>query len=884
MYKYLILLLLLTVSVGISQDYVQGQIIVKFKPNYRGKITITTSDGVAQTNIPAIDNLNSKWHVSKVEKIIPDPNPSELAKSYGMDLFYTFYFPENQDVYSVIRDFEKSHCLQYAEPQFIYKADELPNDPYLSSQWHISKTQCPLAWDITHGDTTVKVMVIDQGIDYNHQDMNRSYAINAPEDINHNGIFDPWSSTTGGDFDNIDNDGNGYIDDVIGYDFLNSDPDPIPLPADDHGTNCAGVPCAMTNNAIGVASMTWGCRYVAARCGYGGSIYNYLGAMYYAVARGVWVISMSFGGTGYSQTYQDAMNYCWAGGCVLVASAGNEYSGGAPRYPAGYDKVISTAATASNDYLSNWGGGQQSNYGPWVDLAAPGTGVLTTSNNNTYGAYDGTSLATPCVVAQAALLKSMYPTMTNGQCTLRIFESCDSMPDPQYLAGNVGHGRINVLKSVAQPVRCYLRTTSYRLNDGNNNYPEPNEDVAIITTMYNEAGYQNGNASATISCSDPVITITKNTASFGTIIAGRYGHCSADSFVFHVSNNLIPHRVRFIINISATPPSVHTVDTIYINIGLPRILLVDDDNGADYERWYKEAIDSLRTLYSVWTVATAGSPPLDTLLRYPVVVWFTGLDSLNTLTSTDQTNLTSYLNQGKNLFICGQNLGQNIETTPFYSNYMHASYVITHSGMIYALGVPGDPLGGVNGDTIVLGGAGGAANASSCDVIRPVSGAFGSFRYRNYADTTVYGAIRYAGSYKVVYFGMPFEAIDHSQSRYIQKWHVMQRILTFFNEPLPGIEYEQPTAINSYTKPSMNITPNPFSRNTRINFSVPVKGNSQLNIYNVSGELVNSITTKSTSITWDGTDEYGKNLINGVYFCELKTEYGGIATKAIILR
>jgi len=884
-YKFIIVLLILTVSLGISQEFLPGQIIVKFQPTYRGKIQIEEVDGIAISNIPAIDQLNTIWQVYKIEKIIRDPNPSDLALDFGMDLFYNFYFPPDKDVKSVIKDYEKTGVFQYAEPSFIYKADVVPNDPLYTGQWHLSKIQCPSAWDFARGDSLVKVMVIDCGIDFLHEDLSYSYSINVAEDINHNFRFDPFSSAQGGDFDNIDQDQNGYVDDVIGYDFLNNDANPYPPAGDDHATECAGVPVAMTNNGRGVAGISWGCRYVDARCGTGGYIYNYLNALYYAVTRQVWVISMSFGGSGYSQAYNDGLQYCWQAGIVLVASAGNEYSGGAPKYPACYPNVIATAASDQSDHRSDWGGGQQSNYATWVDVTAPGSGILTTDPyNNAYGSWDGTSFSCPCVVGEAALLKSVYPSMTNAQCTTRIFQSCDSMPDPQYIAGNLGHGRINVAKAIYQPIRCNLRTTELRLNDGNNNYPEPDEPIALITTMSNEGSYQNAtNVSATLSCSDPQVTIIKNTATYPIIVAGGSGNCSGDSFVFKANANVIPHRARFIVTIASTPQSLHTTDTIYINVGLPRILLVDDDAGADYERCYKESIDSLRTLYRIWTLATAGSPPLDTLLHYPVVVWFTGLDSLNTLSSTDQTNLTSYLNQGKNLFICGQNIGQNIGTTPFYTNYLHASYVISHTGILYSVGVPGDPIGGVNGDTIVTGGSGGASNATSLDGIRPVSGAYGCFRYRNYADTTVYGAIRYEGSYKVIYFGLPFEAIDHAVGRYIQKWDVMRRILEYFNEPLPGIEQEQPYVVNSLFKPSLHLSPNPFSMSTRISLSIPKHEYAELNIYNATGTLVKNIITDNSSIIWNGKDRFG-NKLNGIYFFELKTSYGCITQKAVILR
>ncbi|MEO0082805.1 MAG: S8 family serine peptidase, partial [candidate division WOR-3 bacterium] len=883
-------------NLGIANIYDEiapGRLLVQFKPEYRDAINIEFVDGKPITPFPVVNQLNEKWRVYQFEKLNKEPNPTELAKQFGMDLIYLLLFPETYDVLSIKEEYYQTGFFEYVEPDLIRKADVvprdpdlIPNDPLFSGQWHLTKIKCPTAWDSFHGDSSVTALIIDCGVDYLHEDLTWTYAVNPAEDINHNGRFDPTPASSGGDLDGIDQDYNGYADDVIGYNFLNGNANPFPPAGDDHGTECVGVFCAHTNNGAGVAGITWGCRYVIARVGTGGSIYTSyaIQALNYAVSRNVWAINMSYGGSYYNSLENNAIQYCWSAGIVLAASAGNQFSNFQPRYPACYPNVIAVAASDAQDLRSNWGGGYESNYAPWVDVTAPGTQVLTTDIfTNAYGAFDGTSFSAPCVVGEALLLKSVYPSMTNAQCTTRIFQSCDSMPDPQYVAGNLGRGRINVAKAVLQPIRCNLRTVSFRLNDGNNNYPQPGEYIALITTMTNEINYQPAtNVSATLTCSDPAIVITKNTATFPTINPGGSANCSADSFVFTVVPNAIPHRVRFEITINATPPSIRTADTIYMNVCLPRILLVDDDNGADYERWYKQAIDSLKTIYAVWTVATAGSPPLDTLLQYPVVVWFTGLDSLNTLTSTDQTNLTSYLNQGKNLFICGQNIGQNIGTTPFYSNYLHAEYVVSHTGTLYSVGIPNDPIGGVNGDTIVTGGAGGASNATSCDGIRPISGAYPCFRYRNYPDTTVYGVIRYNGTYKVVYFGLPFEAIDHTVGRYIQKWDVMRRILEYFNEPLPGVEQEITDL--KFTSDKLQIYPNPFINQTNIRLLLPAIKGSKLNIYNATGTVVKTMSVDSPLIIWDGTNQEGKKLTNGVYFVELKTPNGSLTKKALILR
>jgi hypothetical protein len=900
MYKKLMIVSLLVFGFALAEQYLPGEIIVQFDESYRSQINLQVIDGKVTSGLERVDNLIQKWHITGFRPLInpPDPYRAEIevirhyerAKDFALDLLYSLYFPRETDVWTVVDDFKKIPEIKFVGPNYILPVDFIPNDPMFTSQWHLTKTQCPLAWDTTTGNPEFSVMVIDQGVDYNHDDLRNTFKINTREDINNNGFFDPWPASQGGDLNGVDDDGNGYADDVIGYDFVGGDPNPIPEGGDDHGTLCAGVIVATINNNIGVASYAGNCKQVVARAGSGGGIYTSqaISAKYYAVIRGVNVINMSYGGSTYYGPADNAIQYCWQGGIVLTASAGNNYSYGAPRYPACYNNVIACAASDPNDMRSVWGGGYESNYAPWVDVTAPGTQVLTTGNGNTYQAPDGTSFSAPCVAGLALLIKSMYPTMTNAQCTLRIFQSCDSMPDPQYLAGNLGRGRINATKAIYQPIRCNLKTISQRLNDGNNHYPQAGETVAIITTLCNERGYQNAtNIVGTLYTDDPGITIIKNTATYPTIPAGQTGSCSADSFLFFVSPNFIPHRVRFVVQHTATPPTLRTADTFYVTVGDPRILLVDDDGGRDYERWYKEAIDSLKTLYALWTTTSSGSPPLETLLRYPVVVWFTGLESLNTLTVTDQNNLTTYLNHGKNLFICGQNLGQDIGTTPFYSNYLRAAYVTTHTGQLFVIGIPGDPLGGVNGDTIVLGGAGGAANATSCDGIRPVAGASGSFRYRNYADTTVYGAIHFSGTYKVVYFGMPFEAINHSPARYIQKWEIMRRILAFFNEPLPQCIEEKTDALVEivHSDFNFNVYPNPGSNRITIQLINPSSSAALVNIYDVNGRLVKTFTiNQEPKVIWDCTDHKGNKVRPGIYFCEVRSNNTKEVKKTVVLR
>jgi hypothetical protein len=857
----IILTLLLPFVLWAQQsDCVPGEMLVQFQNDLRGSIVITQDDGITLIGIPAIDNLNHHWQVSKIKKVIVDPNPDEIAQRLGLDMLFHFTFPKETDVQQIIAAYETCPFIKYACPNAIYRTNRVPNDPRYPEQWHLPKIGCPDAWDITTGDTLVVNAVIDEGIDYFHPDIQDNVWVNPGEDINHNGRWDP------GDNNYIDDDNNGYVDDVIGWDFVYWDNDPTPT--SDHGMLCFGVASAVTDNNIGVASVGWDVRGMGLKCGDAGGIYLYpaIQAIYYAVDNGAWVINMSYGRSTSSEPESLALAYAWERGVVECASAGSDTI---PPYPAAYPWVIAVAASDRFDRHASFSGG-----GDWIDLCAPGVDILSTSLNG-YMIFSGTSASCACVTGVSTLLKSAYPNMTNAECTTRIFQSCDTMPDSLYWRGLLGHGRVNVAKAILQPIRSNLVLTDFRINDqsGNNNgIPDPGETVGLIITLTNDSGWQNANDVSTILTNDdPEIEIIKSFATFPAIPAESSANCSADSFVFRVSDSAPPYQAQFGISKNANPQTYDNYDDLSITINSPRILLVDDDDGDSIEIWYQAACDSLDVLYNLWTVTSSGSPPQDTLNSCPVIIWFTGLDSIQTLTQTDMANLSSYLNNGGNLFLCGQNLGQDIGSEPFYTNYLHACYLfnsITTGPIPKVVGINGDPIGYSNADTLVLLGSGSAHNARSMDGIQPINGAEGSHNYVHNPDT-IYAGIHYSGIYKIVYFGFPFEAIDASPTRYSQKWDILRRILIFFNEQLPGIKEEN---FNFHSQSIMRVFPNPFFNKTHIRLSTSKTNECMpIGIFDISGRLIKNWSLFSNQeIIWDGSDNQGRKLPGGIYFCVVK--------------
>jgi len=355
--------------------------------------------------------------------------------------------------------------ILYAEPDYLIQLDptestasvspansegpgNYPNDPSFGLLWGMDNQgqqgglpdadiDAPEAWLLQTDAEDVVIAVIDTGVEYTHADLAANMWVNEDE-IPNNGL---------------DDDGNGYVDDVHGWDWVNGDRDPI----DDHnhGTHCAGTIAAVGNNAIGVVGVTWNAQIMALKfLDYRGSGYlsDALYAFDYAAANGARITSNSWGGGGYSQAMVDSMAAAADAGVLHIAAAGNDSRDTdlSPAYPASYElpELISVAATTRFDtraYFSNYGATS-------VDLGAPGDEILSSVIGNAYAHFSGTSMATPHVSGAAAMLLAKNPLLSPVQLKQILMESVDPVED---LTGRtVTGGRLNLRKaldSVAPP-------------------------------------------------------------------------------------------------------------------------------------------------------------------------------------------------------------------------------------------------------------------------------------------------------------------------------------------------------------------------------------------------------------------------------------------------
>ncbi|MGH7848280.1 MAG: S8 family serine peptidase, partial [Candidatus Binatia bacterium] len=309
-----------------------------------------------------------------------------------------------QSVDTVETALKKHPKIKYVERNYWAETMVIPNDPGFSHQWHLQKISAPAGWEITIGSPAVTVAIVDSGIDSNHPDLQSKI--------------------------------------VAGHNFVenNADTDDV----DGHGTAVAGAAAALTNSGIGVAGVAWANTVmpllVVDASGYA-TYGDVAEAIIYAADHGAKVINLSLGGPSYSNTLQNAINYAWNKGVVIVASAGNE-SSNAPLYPAALSNVIAVSASDQSDRPASF-----SNFGSWVDVAAPGTSIYTTNNGGSYGSWHGTSFSSPLVAGLAALIFSLNPNLTSAQVVDILRGSADDLGaggfDPAF-----GYGRINVARAL----------------------------------------------------------------------------------------------------------------------------------------------------------------------------------------------------------------------------------------------------------------------------------------------------------------------------------------------------------------------------------------------------------------------------------------------------
>jgi subtilisin family serine protease len=763
-----------------------GRIVVKYKKVPQSK----------SINDAAKTQRANKYGLSTEKAVFSGANNIEIKHRLNLQNVFVYEVPVVTDIFSLAEKLNNEESVEYAEPVYLSRIEETPNDPLYNSQQYLPQVAAPEAWDDQYGSSSVIIGVIDTGVDWDHEDLENIIWTN-PGEIPDNGI---------------DDDGNGYVDDIRGYDFVDNvsgsddtaadpnedgeDRDNDPMDYDGHGTHVSGIAAAETNNNIGIASVASGALIMPLRCGWhandglGYVASDFAAEAYiYAADNGADITNQSSGSSG--QLIVDGAFYALLNGVLIVESAGNsnnQISSSLGAQP----WVISVASLNSNDSKSSF-----SNYGEYIDVSAPGSNILSTVvepsgfyGGSRYVQFSGTSMAAPLVASVAGLVKAKYPGIHVIDLYTKVVETADNIDaqNPSYV-GLLGSGRVNAARALSESVTAYPRFevvgTSISETLGNSNgILEPGEE-AILNIEIENMWAEGSNISATLTALDNwPITITDNSANIASIasLLDTANSKTVISFSVSCDPESFPSTVSMQLELTGT----NFNQTIDFELGIdPQILFVADfeeANGGefDFSSFYFEDFATQRIAYDYAHTSTTDIT-YDLLSKYNIVVWSCEW-AFPSLTASDRDALKQYLDNGGALFLSGQDIGWELnESTDnvdisFFNNYLKANYLSDDAGKNEIFGVDGDPISdGLYSEFYQI--RRDAANQYP-DEISPIGGAESIFEY---SDGTA-GALKYSGDYDLVYFAFGgYESILDDEVRR----EILNRIIKWF----AGVNY-----------------------------------------------------------------------------------------------
>ncbi len=579
----------------LQREYLPDRIVVKFKDRRHFGPRATA------TGMPSLDVLLRRFGVVEMRAFYSGSlSGRQINNAAALESIYELILGGNFSPPEVAQTFRTDPAVEYAEPKYIAYLHDVPNDPQFSVMAQFIQVQAPAAWDVVKGEAgQVVIAVVDGGTDWDHEDLAANIWTN-PGEIPDNGI---------------DDDGNGFVDDIRGWNFANNSNDPTGLPntpsSAGHGTHVSGTAAAVTNNNLGVASISWNCLLMpinaASPIADRAIPFGYEGIAY-AAANGADVINCSWGGTGSpSRLEQDVIDFAHENGALVVAAAGNDNNNNdlTPHYPSNYRYVLAVGATNQTSDLKTG----FSNYGATVDVFAPGAGILSTLPGDAYGNSSGTSMSTPMVAGLAGLVRTLRPDFTADQLREQIRVSSDPIDavNPN-LSGLLGRERVNALRAVTEFANPAIRLRGLSFTDsGGDGVVDAGETIDLTAEIINYLAPATG-VNFVLSQENPAITITAGNAQ---LPAMGTGEVSIVNFQFQVAGN-VPNgtMLRFYLDINSgnysdrdyftltvTPPMVadHNTGTVQTSVttegnigfigfdGTPGVGFVHDGNNYLFE-------------------------------------------------------------------------------------------------------------------------------------------------------------------------------------------------------------------------------------------------------------------------------------------------------------
>lgn len=539
-----------------SNDYLPKTIIIKVDPAYR---SICSEKNIEHATFKQLASAIGATNLHK--KFPKDKAPESLYNQAGqkfadLSLIYELTYTGSLDIEKAINKLLLSGILLYAEPHFVPKISYNPNDPLANStdQYHLLTINAFNAWNVDRGDSSIVVGITDTGTDPTHND-----------------LFGNLKRNYGDVPDGIDNDGDGYMDNYLGWDMGMNDNDAT-WEGSPHGVHVCGLAGASADNSLGGAGTGFNCKILPVKiANSSGALIAAYEGIKYAADHGCHIINCSWGGGGASQYGQDIIDYATINkNSLVVAAAGNNNADG-DFFPAAYNYVLSVANTTSMDTKQ-----ASSNYGYFVDVCAPGDNVNSTWPGNFYITSTGTSMSSPVVAGAAGIVKNHFPSYTGLQVAERLKVTADNIypGNPSYL-NKLGSGRINLFRALTDPATPSVVFIDRVVSDHND------EAFIIGDTLYITGKFMNyldptTALSVTVNPLSTYATTIDNTTSLGVIGAMAYKDNNTDPFRFKLTGAIpINQPIDFEVVMQDGSYTAKQYFTIYINVDYLNITIND---------------------------------------------------------------------------------------------------------------------------------------------------------------------------------------------------------------------------------------------------------------------------------------------------------------------
>lgn len=550
-----ILFILFSLS-GFTQhqsEFLPNTIILKVKEAYRSNCNTTAID------YPEFTQLASNIGITEVKKIFPNHKKETNERFVDLSLIYQITYSKTINELELAKKISRLSFVQYAEPYVLPEAFYTPNDPIITTDtakiWHLIKINAFGAWDITKGDTNVVVGITDMGWDSTHPDLLGNVKINYNDPIN-----------------GLDDDGDGYTDNYMGWDLGNNDND-AQQETSSHGTHVSGLSSAVTDNGVGIVAVGFNTKFMPLKIANSAGVLTqaYQGVVY-AADHGCFIINCSWGSTTPGQFQKDVIDYAIINkGCLVVGACGNN-NNEIMFYPAAYDGVLTVAASEESDFKKN-----NSNYGYYVDISAPGENMWSTIGGGSYGYNGGTSMAAPVVSGAAALVKSIQPSYTNHQIAALLRATADDIdPLNPTFTDKLGNGRLNIFSALAATSTQFVELINKQIFDNNDNVFVEGDTIRMEGTFANYLDSISG-ITVTLSSLSPYVTVLDATTNLPTLNINQTFTNTADPFLVQILNGAqLNEQVLFKMEISNGSFSVNeyfyvTLNPDYINVEVNQI-------------------------------------------------------------------------------------------------------------------------------------------------------------------------------------------------------------------------------------------------------------------------------------------------------------------------